>query len=78
MDCGDERFFTDHFREALDKGYIHAYYQPIYRSITGKMMCAESLARWIDPDNGMFSPTDFIPVLEQNDLIFDFDMEILR
>ncbi len=78
MDCGDERFFTDHFREALDKGYIHAYYQPIYRSITGKMMCAESLARWIDPDNGMFSPTDFIPVLEQNDLIFDLDMEILR
>ena len=25
MDCGDERFFTDHFREALDKGYIIEY-----------------------------------------------------
>ncbi|MBO7452620.1 MAG: EAL domain-containing protein [Clostridiales bacterium] len=71
-------FFSDHFFEAIEKGHIHAYYQPIYRSMTGRMMCAESLARWIDPDLGMFSPAMFIPVLEECDLIFDLDMEILR
>ncbi len=71
-------FFVDNFSEALEKGHIHAFYQPIYRAVTGKMMSAESLARWIDPDKGMFSPALFIPALEESGQIFELDMEILR
>lgn len=78
MGYEDITFFVDNFSEALEKGHIHAYFQPIYRAVTGKMMCAESLARWIDPEKGMFSPALFIPALEESGLIFELDMEILR
>lgn len=71
-------FFVEHFSEAIEKGYIHAYYQPIYRSMTGRLACAESLARWIDLEKGTIPPAEFIPALEQGGLIFDLDMEILR
>ena len=66
-------FFVEHFSEAIEKGYIHAYYQPIYRSMTGWLACAESLARWIDPEKGTIPPAEFIPALEQGGLIFDLD-----
>ncbi|MCR5628525.1 EAL domain-containing protein [Eubacterium sp.] len=78
MGYNEENYFVDHFSEALEKGYIQAFYQPIYRSVTKKIMCAEALARWIEPDNGMASPALFIPALEKNNLIFDLDMEVLR
>ena len=66
------------FHEAVKKGFIRPYYQPIYRSVTGNMIGAEALARWFDPEAGMLSPGDFIPALEKSGLIYDLDMEILR
>lgn len=78
MGYNEENYFVEHYSEALEKGYIQAFYQPIYRSVTKKIMCAEALARWIEPDNGMASPALFIPALEKNNLIFDLDMEVLR
>ncbi|MBQ6518922.1 MAG: EAL domain-containing protein [Anaerolineaceae bacterium] len=73
----DEFYLVNHFHEALSNGHIKAYFQPIYRSYTGNILCAESLARWVDPESGMLSPDTFIPVLEQNNLICELDMEIL-
>ena len=78
MGYNEENYFVEHFSEALENGYIQAFYQPIYRSVTKKIMCAEALARWIEPDKGMASPALFIPALEKNNLIFDLDMEVLR
>lgn len=74
----DEAYLLDRFHEAVEKGYIRPYFQPLYRSVTGKMIGAEALARWHDPEKGMLSPADFIPVLEKTGLIYDLDMEILR
>ena len=74
----EEVYLVNHFHEAIENGLIQAYFQPIYRSFTGKILCAESLARWFDSDGKMFSPAFFIPVLEENNLIFELDMEILR
>ena len=70
MGYNEENYFVEHFSEALENGYIQAFYQPIYRSVTKKIMCAEALARWIEPDKGMASPALFIPALEKNNLIF--------
>lgn len=78
MEHTDAVYLVNHFREAVENGLIRAYFQPIIRSYTGKIMCVESLARWFDPDGKMLSPADFIPVLEEHDLIFELDMEILR
>lgn len=78
MERINEAYIVDHFPEALRNGFIQAYYQPIHRSVTGEMICAEALARWYDPERGMLSPADFIPTLERSDLIFQLDMEMIR
>ena len=74
----EEACLLKHFHEAVEKGFIRPYFQPIFRSVTGNMIGAEALARWFDPEKGMLSPADFIPVLERAGLIYDLDMEILR
>ena len=74
----NESYLTEHFQEALEKQQIQAYFQPIYRSMTGKILCAESLARWIDPEKGMITPAEFVPVLEKHGMISDLDLGILR
>ena len=76
MRIGDQ-YILDHFDEAIEKGYIRAYFQPIVRTLTESVCCAEALARWEDPTHGLLSPIDFIPVLERHDLIYRMDMAIL-
>ena len=74
----DEDYYVKNFHEDLENGRIQAYFQPIYRAITEKVLCVESLARWITPEGALIAPDDFIPVLEKNDLIYELDMEVLR
>ena len=74
----DKFEFTNRFHEAIDSGLIRAYYQPIIRSLTQRIIGVEALARWFNPDGGMVSPADFIPDLERYELIYELDMEILR
>ncbi|MDO4522242.1 MAG: EAL domain-containing protein [Eubacteriales bacterium] len=66
------------FEEALRNGHIKVYYQPVIRTLNGQFCGAEALARWSDPELGLLSPGDFIPVLEQKQLITRFDLYILR
>ena len=74
----DETYIIEHLSQALEKDYIRPVFQPVFRSVTGKIVCSEALARWYDPDLGILSPADFIPALEKNGLIVDLDMHILR
>ena len=74
----NEQYILEHFYEALEKKHIKAFFQPIIRTLTGSVCCAEALARWEDPNQGMLSPADFIPVLEAHDLIYRLDMAILE
>lgn len=66
-----------HLDEALEKGWIRPYFQPIIRTITGSVAVAEALARWQDPEYGMLMPADFMPVLEENDLVYKLDCFML-
>ncbi|RJE86657.1 EAL domain-containing protein [Paracoccus onubensis] len=52
-----------------DNRNIFLYYQPIIDVKTGRTMGREALIRWYQPDRGWVSPTDFIPVAENSDLI---------
>ena len=72
------QYSAECFQNAVEKGNIRAFFQPLYRTITNKMLGAEALARWFDADDRMLSPADFIPELEENGLIYELDMEILR
>lgn len=58
---------------AIREGYIKAFYQPVIDSSSGKVCGCEALARWIDPERGMISPGQFIPVLEESRQIHKLD-----
>ena len=66
----------DGFDNALQNGYIRVYYQPQYNQVTGKMIGAEALMRWQDPDEGPQYPSDFIPALEESGRIYDADLYV--
>ena len=72
------QYVVTHIDEAIEKGYLKAYYQPVVWS-KGRSLCgAEALARWIDPKYGFMSPGMFIPALENARLVYKLDKEILR
>lgn len=74
----DDSFILERFDEALEGGRIRAHFQPILRTLTERVCCAEALARWDDAQLGLLSPADFIPVLERHGLIYRLDLAILR
>lgn len=68
----------ERFDEAISQGHIFAFYQPQYNHSTGRMTGAEALMRWNDPVCGMQYPNDFIPVLEESDLLYRADIQMAR
>lgn len=71
-------FVLENFNAALEKGHIKVYYQPVVRTMTGKICGVEALARWEDPVYGRLTPNVFIPVLEQARLIHKLDCYVLN
>lgn len=72
------QYIVNHIDEAIEKGWIRAYYQPVVWSKNKELCGAEALARWIDPVYGFLSPADFIPVLEEARLIHKLDEGIVK
>ncbi|MCW5828227.1 MAG: EAL domain-containing protein [Deltaproteobacteria bacterium] len=56
-------------RHAVERGELVLHYQPVVNIETGRISGLEALARWTNPDLGPVSPSDFIPVAEQNGTI---------
>jgi diguanylate cyclase (GGDEF)-like protein len=54
---------------ALRRGEFQVYYQPKVDLKTNKIIGAEALLRWQNPDLGNVEPDEFIPVAEQTGLI---------
>ncbi len=73
-----EQELVDSFDEALELGHIFITYQPKINHSTGRMIGAEALMRWEHPEYGMQYPSDFIPVLEKNDLIYRADLGVFE
>jgi EAL domain-containing protein (putative c-di-GMP-specific phosphodiesterase class I) len=62
--------FYEELREAIELNRLRAYFQPVCDLKTGKVVGAESLARWNSPRHGEVEPADFVPFAEQSDLIW--------
>lgn len=73
-----QSYILEHFDEAMQKGHIRFYLQPIVRTFTGKLCGAEALVRWEDPKYGLLTPDLIIPVLEEAGLIHKLDAYIIR
>jgi len=65
-------------REAIDKGKVTAYYQPIVSHKKNQVVAVEALARWFHPEMGNITPDEFIPMLEQMGLIRILTMQIME
>lgn len=65
-------------RIALQEDHYVLYYQPKVNPDTEKVKGCEALVRWIDPEDGMIGPDQFIPVAEETGMIQDIGNWVLR
>lgn len=59
----------EHLRYALKRGNFYLEYQPIHEAGLSKVIGAEALIRWKDPDLGPIYPDEFIGLAEDTGLI---------
>jgi diguanylate cyclase (GGDEF)-like protein/PAS domain S-box-containing protein len=64
-------------RKALRAGEFTVFYQSKVEIESGEIVALEALARWQDPEHGLVSPIDFIPVAEETGLIRPLGEQIL-
>ena len=73
-----EQTIGESIAEAIEKKELQAYYQPKYDAITGKIVGAEALVRWIKESGDVIPPALFIPALEQTEAVNQVDWCILE
>lgn len=63
-----KKYLQDHVEQAIAEGWLEVYYQPVVRSLSGRLTGVEALSRWKDPTYGNVSPGVFVPALEEKHL----------
>ncbi|MEG0379649.1 MAG: EAL domain-containing protein, partial [Eubacterium sp.] len=63
---------------ALENDGFEVYYQPIYSIPLMRYATSEALVRMRDPEFGMISPAEFIPMAEENGMIIDIGLTVFE
>jgi diguanylate cyclase (GGDEF)-like protein len=64
-------------REAVHRGELRLYLQPVVELPRRRLAGVEALVRWQDPDRGLQQPGAFIPLAEETGLITEIDRWML-
>lgn len=63
---------------AMHDNQLDLYYQPQIELVSGRIVGAEALLRWKDPELGWISPAEFIPVAEARGMMVELGSWVLR
>lgn len=73
------RMRLDHdMRQALAEGRFRLHYQPQVELGSDRVIGAEALIRWRDPQRGDISPAEFIPLAEESGFVVAIGEWVLR
>ena len=65
-------------REAIQRGEIEPFYQPVVALPEKTLIGVEVLARWRHPTRGLLAPAAFIGIAEETGMIADLSYRLLR
>ena len=66
------------FQHVVDRGEMEIHYQPLVSLSDRRIVGAEALVRWNDPDHGMLLPGQFIRLAERNGTIVALEQMVLE
>lgn len=65
-------------RAAAARGEFVVFYQPVLDVVADRIIGAEALLRWRDPDRGLLAPSGFLALAEDTGLIVPIGEQVLR
>jgi predicted signal transduction protein with EAL and GGDEF domain len=65
----DRLHMETRLRRAIERDEFVLHYQPRVDVVSGRIVGAEALIRWQDPERGLLPPAEFIPLVEDAGLV---------
>ncbi len=74
----ERRLLQTDLRHAIAADQLMLQFQPILNALSGRVVAAEALVRWLHPERGLIPPIDFIPIAEESGQICALGAWVLK